>query len=78
MGRNSYSMWFKFSDILYEIPVNVLNELETKSDIIGYHAYVESWKPIIGGKLQNCPEPENIMGENNLLYNGLKQSSISF
>ena len=45
----------------YEIPVIVLNPFETKSDFKGYHAYMNSWNPIIGENLQTRPEPENIM-----------------
>lgn len=30
-------------------------------DFKGYHAYMNSWNPIIGGNLQTRPEPENIM-----------------
>ena len=47
----------------YEIPVIVLNESETKSDIKGCHAYMNSWKPIIGYNLQTCPESKNKMNK---------------
>ena len=47
--------------ISYEIPVFVLNESGTKSDIKSYQAYVNSSKAIIGENLQTRPESENIM-----------------
>ena len=53
-------MWLSFA-IYYEIPVTALNESGTKSDIKGYHAYVKSWKAIIGENFQTRPESENIV-----------------
>ena len=50
-------MWFKlwYSISPYEIPVIVL-KFEIKSDIKGYHAYMNSWKLIIREDFQPCPD----------------------
>lgn len=47
----------------YEIRVIVLDEFETKSDIKGYHPYMNIWKPVLGENLPTHPEPENIMNK---------------
>ena len=45
----------------HEITVIVRNEFETKSDVKGYHPYINSWKPIIGENLKTHSEAENVM-----------------
>ena len=47
----------------YENPVIVLNEIETNTDIKGYHTYMNSWKTIIGENMQTYPKPEDIMSK---------------
>ena len=47
----------------YEIPVIALNNFGTKSDIKSYHAYMNSWKKIIGEKWKTRAKPENIMNK---------------
>ena len=65
----------------YEIPVIVLNEFETISNITCYHAYMNSWKPIIGENLktfpehrQTFPEPESIIDKH--IVTVLKDSQV--
>ena len=67
MGK-TVTIWDSNFPTSYEIPVIVTHEFETKSDILGYHAYMNNWKPTIGENLQTRLEPENIIDRYAISY----------
>ena len=42
------------------IPIVLLTSLDMESNVMGYHAYRQTWKPYIKEKLNAVMEPENI------------------